>query len=134
MHTIFAREHNRISLELSRLNPHWDDERSFQEARRILTAMYQRTIYGEWLPRVLGWEAISQWGLNLLDSGYYSGYDPTCDVGVFNEFATAAFRFGHTLLPPAFKLLGPAYNEIGRIKLTDAFFNSQILYKRESIT
>lgn len=91
--------------------------------------MYQRVIYSEWLPRVLGWEAVSQWGLNLLDSGYFAGYDPTCDVGVFNEFATAAFRFGHTLLPPAFKLLGPAYNEIGRIKLTDAFFNSQILYK-----
>ncbi|OQR68018.1 hypothetical protein BIW11_13171, partial [Tropilaelaps mercedesae] len=133
MHTMFAREHNRIALELSRLNPHWDDERSFQEARRILTAMYQRVIYAEWLPRVLGWEAVSQWGLNLLDSGYYAGYDPTCDVGVFNEFGTAAFRFGHTLLPPAFKLLGPAYNEIGRIKLTDAFFNSQILYKRDQL-
>ncbi|KAM7295225.1 uncharacterized protein ISCGN_024730 [Ixodes scapularis] len=133
MHTIFAREHNRIARTLQSLNPHWDDERVFQEARKIVGAIFQRIVFAEFLPRTLGWESVSQWGLHLLEEGYYNGYDPTCDVGSFNEFATAAFRFGHTLLPPVLKLVGPAYDELGGLKLTDAFFNSQTLYRKDRL-
>lgn len=133
MHTIMSREHNRIARSLQSVNPHWDDERLFQEARRIVGARYQRIVYTEFIPRTLGWESVSHWGLHLLDEGYYNGYDANCDVGSFNEFATAAFRFGHTLLPPVLKLVGPAYDELGGLKLTDAFFNSQTLYRRDRL-
>jgi hypothetical protein len=55
MHLLWARQHNLVAGRLLDLNPSWDDERVFQEARRIVMAQLQHITYSEFLPVLLGW-------------------------------------------------------------------------------
>lgn len=65
IHTVFMREHNRIADGLAALNPNWDDERLFQEARRILIAVWQKIVYAEYLPLVLGTYTMRKYDLGV---------------------------------------------------------------------
>lgn len=56
----------RIAGELGSINPHWDDETIFQEARHIVAAVTQHITYNEFLPMVLGKELMFQHELELL--------------------------------------------------------------------
>lgn len=54
MNEIWMREHNRVTDFFIKLNPHWDDERLFQESRRIVIAEMQHVVYNEFIPLLLG--------------------------------------------------------------------------------
>lgn len=54
VHTTLLREHNRVARVLAGLNPHWNDERLYQEARRIVIAEWQQITYRDWLPWLIG--------------------------------------------------------------------------------
>ena len=88
MHTIWLRQHNVIVTEIAKLNPCWDDERLYQEGRKIVGAMIQIITYKEFLPLIFGED-----GYNTFIRSY-PGYSPNTDVTIPNSFATAAFRFG----------------------------------------
>lgn len=98
IHILFAREHNRICRELENFNPHWDDERLFLEARRILVAEFQHIVYNQWLPEAVGYEAMHEFDLAVNYPGHSNSYDPYVNPSITNEFATAAFRFGHSIV------------------------------------
>jgi hypothetical protein len=131
VHTMWMREHNRVADRLGQLNPQWNDERIYHETRRIVSALMQHITWNEFIPRVLGWNAVNLYELNLLPEGYYRGYDESCNPTILNEFATAAFRFGHSLLKPNFKRMNNDFSEVkGQdLKLSDMFFNTDKLYE-----
>ena len=98
-HTIWLREHNRLAERLVQLNPHWNDDRIFYEARKIVGAQMQHITYNEWLPLVLGERVINVFDLRLKRRGFYYGYNESVNPTAANAFGTAAFRFGHSLIP-----------------------------------
>ena len=99
MHVLFLREHNRLARALKGLNPRWNDNKLLEESRRILNAEWQHIIYNEWLPVLLGSKFLKSFGLQPLNRGFSDAYRNDFDPRVTNEFATAAFRIGHTLIP-----------------------------------
>lgn len=119
----------RICDQLHFVNPHWDDERLFQEARKILTAALQHIVYNEFLPIVLGKDVMHQFDLLPRTKGYYEFYDKSLNPSISAVFSTAAFRFGHTLIQSAYKFFNKRHELIGHMRIRDAFFKPFDLYK-----
>ncbi|VDO24035.1 unnamed protein product [Brugia timori] len=129
MHTIFMREHNRLAIEIASLNPDLDGETVFHETRKIVGAELQHITFHYWLPKVLGKKQFDK----LI--GPYRGYQPLLDATISNAFATAAFRFGHTLVNPVLHRLDEKLAPIreGHIPLRDAFFAPEMLLSTGSV-
>jgi hypothetical protein len=53
LHGIFALEHNAICAMLKRHNPSWDDERLFQQARLVTSALLAKIHTVEWTPAIM---------------------------------------------------------------------------------
>jgi peroxidase len=92
----FFQEHNRLATQLKTINSNWDDEKLFQEARRINIAQYQHIIYYEYLPLLMGKRnLVDKKIMYPLQRGYISDYVPI-DPSTLNEFSAGAFRIFHT--------------------------------------
>ncbi len=117
IHTLFAREHNRLCDELAAEYPSWTDEELFQHARKIVGGIIQAIAYEEWLPTM---------GVHIAP---YTGYDPTVEPGIMNIFSASAYRYGHSVINSSIVRMDNDGNTIpqGDIQLRDAFFNPPVL-------
>ncbi|CAL8144204.1 unnamed protein product [Orchesella dallaii] len=129
MHTLMAREHNRVTAKLGEINPHWDDETLYQEGRRIVIAEIQHITYNEFLPLVLGKEVMAKFGLLLQKEGFWDGYDANVNPSVIASFSAAAFRFGHSLLPTNVERWSKAHKFIASRRLRDLIRQPYDLYR-----
>lgn len=114
-HSLFLRLHNTIAPLIST-----NDEIAYQEAKRITTALYQRIVYNEWLPVILGRFGLNEknWKVDELFS-YATGqaestnaqltcnpttancgkYNKDVDPSNTNDFTHGAFRWLHAFVP-----------------------------------
>ncbi len=115
MQTLWVREHNRIATELHESDAELTDEEIYQRARALVAGQIQAITYNEFLPALLGQDALSN----------YSGYDATVNPGIANIFSTAAYRLGHSLLSSELVRLNHDGTVIdaGNLPLREAFFN-----------
>lgn len=100
IHTLYTRMHNDFIDKLRAIQPEMPGPNLYHEIRRLTTFHMQQVIFERWLPIILG-EKFPD----------YPGYNDDLEVGIYNEFATAVFRFGHTLIPSMFPRKGIDYSE-----------------------
>jgi hypothetical protein len=124
LHGLFALEHNAICDKLKQHNPHWDDERLFQQARLVNSALLAKIHTVEWSTAILPREVLST-GLKtnwygrfsklqnvfpkLADNDVFSGIpgSPTEHHGVpftMTEEFVSVYRM-HPLMPDHFTIL-----------------------------
>uniref|UniRef100_A0A182MXH6 Uncharacterized protein n=1 Tax=Anopheles dirus TaxID=7168 RepID=A0A182MXH6_9DIPT len=101
VHLIFLREHNRLANQLKLLNPSWSDEVLFQEARRINVAQYQRIVYYEYLPRVLGQSNMISSQLIYEGTGFATDFNAFQNPSALSEFGSILVPFMQSQLPGA---------------------------------
>ena len=127
LHALFALEHNAICDRLKKHNPLWDDERLFQQARLVNSALLAKIHTVEWSTAILPNE-ITTTGLRtnwygrfsklqnvfpkLADNDIFSGIpgSPTEHHGVpfaLTEEFVAVYRM-HTLMPDHFSIRSAA--------------------------
>lgn len=115
LHTLFMREHNRIADQFKTLFPFATGDDIYLAARLMVGAEIQAITYHEFLPVLVGAEAMPP----------YQGYDANVNPGIENAFSTAGYRVGHTMLSPVIERIGADGNPdpAGHLPLRQAFFN-----------
>ena len=115
LHTLFVREHNWYCNQLIKAGLS-NDEEIYQLARKWVSGVIQNITFTEFLP-TLGVE---------LDA--YQGYNPNIRPDIRNEFATAAFRFGHTLVTNDLVVVDDQCHPIyTNTSLVGNFFNNHLI-------
>jgi peroxidase len=117
--TLFVREHNYQAALLAKQHPTWTDEQLYQSARQIVIGEIQSITYNEWLPALMGNNALTN----------YHGYNPNVNPTISVEFASAAFRL-HTLLDDDVQFLdnkGQAIASLPSLSLSADFFQPGIV-------
>lgn len=119
MHTLFVREHNYWADQIRADAPGLTGDEVYEAARGMVAAEMQAITYNEFLPLLLGRNALPR----------YRGYRDAVNPGISNEFATAAYRLGHSMLSGEILRLGPDGETIeqGNLPLRAAFFNPSIV-------
>eukprot|EP01084_Bolivina_argentea_P234220 394312_1 len=138
MHTIFVRLHNIIAMNIINKTiqsyPLIDDddidELIYQYAKLIVNAIIQKIVYKDWLPVLFGPTAINDF------LGDYEGYNSSVDGDICNIFATAAFRFGHSMVPQKIPLRSDNCNAccgVTDLELKDAFFDPDLWMEQDDL-
>ncbi|CAL8137936.1 unnamed protein product [Orchesella dallaii] len=125
--TVMMKLHNYIAKKLYRLNPHWNDDKLFYEARAITTAIFQHITYTEYLPLLLGWRFMYDYGILPPSKGYSYDYDPEVKPWTFHEFAGAAFRHHSSIYGKI--VLADEYYKAEKSLPLEEYYNSGIILK-----
>jgi heme peroxidase len=99
LHAAFLLFHNHATDEVLARRPAGSPEAVFDEARRLVTWHYHWLVLHEFLPLIVGQPLVDE----LLDRGPRFYRPSFGEAFVPVEFQGAAYRFGHSMVAPAFR-------------------------------
>jgi peroxidase len=114
LQTLFVREHNYQVDQLHQEHPEWNGDKLYETAKAITTAEMVNITYSEFLPHLLGPDAIPA----------YHGYDPNVNPTISEEFEGAAYRFGHSIVSGDINGMSNSGATTSEQALADSFFES----------
>ncbi|CAG2212945.1 PXDN [Mytilus edulis] len=129
-HSVWLREHNRIATELHILNPHWNQETVFQEARKIIIAMLQQITYNDFLPTILGQTTMERFKLfsrDVNEGVFDDSYDPKVNPQILDSVNVAAHRYGHSQLTNNQNFVDEGCNTVTINYLKDTFESPRLV-------
>ena len=113
LQTLFVREHNFWADTFKTQQPTLTDDGIYFRARAMVGAEMQVITYREFIPQLLGANALSA----------YTGYKPDVNPSIATEFSTAGFRVGHTMLSDLLLRLDANNQSIGDLTLHASHFD-----------
>ncbi|CAD6199146.1 unnamed protein product [Caenorhabditis auriculariae] len=128
---VLFRWHNYNADKIQAAHPDWGDEVVFQAARRFVIATLQKIIAYDFIPALL----------NGVELDPYTKYMPHVPPGISHAFAAAAFRFPHSIVPPAMFLRKRGHecefrSEVGgfpALRLCQNWWNAQDIVREYSV-
>src|SRR4051812_46166870 len=120
LHTVFAREHNRLVDRIAAQQPTLAAEDQYQLARKLVGAEMQAITYHEFLPALLGT------GSTVPRAEQYI-YNSQQQATITTAHSHAAFRFGHSAVTSQLNLLEGDGSPVGSLAVRNAFFNPGLI-------
>lgn len=117
LHTLLVREHNLVHDVLVSGRPQLGAVEAFELARSFVIAEVQHVTVAEYLPLLLGAARVPD----------CAAYDAAVRPQVYNEFAAAAFRFGHSQVGSRLQVGRRGAAGSREVPLRDAFFVPEYL-------
>ncbi len=114
LHEIFLRFHNLMADRVAKSHPSWDSNRIFAQAQRQVRFHYQWAVLTDFLPTIVG-ERTLRAVLPSLDVRQARPrirfYNP-CTMNMPVEFSVAAYRFGHSMVRPIYRINSSVTNRL----------------------
>ena len=114
-HTLWVREHNYWADNIRALEPSLDGDTVFEMARTVVRAELQKIVFDEFLPSLIGEDAIPP----------YEGYKSYVDPRLENIVTACAFRFHSMVGPSLLRNYGNGTSDF--LPLEETFFSPSTL-------
>jgi len=128
--TIFIKNHNDIAENLAKIHPEMNDEKIYQEAKKINTAVFQNIVYTQFMDALLG--KSNELSLNDSIEGNQDFYNPKVDGSIRLDFSTAAYRL-HTFISDRFVFRDQDYKITQSLLLRHIFKEDLLITSKDNM-
>jgi hypothetical protein len=121
LHSIFLRFHNLLANRLAHAHPTWPKAFVFAAAQRQVRLHYQWAVLTDFLPTIVGQRTVRTVlpSMNVLQTRPRLAFYNPCTMNMPVEFSVAAYRFGHSMVRPIYRINNAVPDRLPVFSLTN---------------